>query len=434
MTHAVPTLRARHRLLAFLAVLAIALSVAQVVNAPPAHAATAYIYTTFKGDAAADQELWVYTSSNATSFSTLADTNFRGPTGALRDPSIIKSGSTYYIAYTVQSWTTQSTHFNIARSTDLRNWTHVASVPAGVSGTAYTWAPEFYVEGGTIRVVVSLGTSDHQFTPHVYTAQNSGLTSWSGPTRLGIPANRIDTYIVKRGSTYHAFVKNETSKWIERWTSTNLTTWTNQGNLWQQYHEGPSVVQQADGTYRAYIDRYPSGGMWTSTSSDLTSWSGLSQVGCAGCRHGTVILDTTYAGASGERVTNRHSGLVMDVQNPNLSNNARVGQYAWNGENWQRWAFEDAGSGYVRIRSIHSNKCLDVSGTADGSELQQYDCYNGTNQQFTLRNTSNGYVEIVDRRSGKCVDVPGYSTSNGTILKIYPCNGGNNQQWLRANA
>ncbi|MGI5186906.1 RICIN domain-containing protein [Promicromonospora sp. CA-289599] len=434
MTHAVPTLQAGHRLLAFLAALAIALSVAQVVNAPPAQAATAYIYTTFKGDAAADQELWVYTSSNATSFSPLADTNYRGPSGALRDPSIIKSGGTYYIAYTVQSWTTQSTHFNIARSTDLRNWTHVASVPAGVSGTAYTWAPEFYVEGGTVRVVVSLGTSNHQFVPYVYTAQNSGLTSWSGPTQLGIPANHIDTYIVKRGSTYHAFVKNETSKWIERWTSTNFTTWTNQGNLWQQHHEGPSVVQQADGTYRAYIDRYTNGGMWTSTSSDLTSWSGLSQVGCAGCRHGTVILDTTYAGASGERVTNRHSGLVMDVQNPNLNNNARVGQYAWNGENWQRWTFEDAGSGYVRLRSVHSNKCLDVSGTADGSELVQYDCHSGTNQQFTLRNTSNGYVEIVDRRTGKCVDVPGLSTSNGTILKIYPCNGGNNQQWLRATA
>lgn len=424
----------RNRLWAVLASLVLAFSSFQVVNAAPAQAATAYIYTTFKGDAPADQELWIYTSTNATSFNVLADTNYQGPSGALRDPSIIKYDGAYYIAYTVQSWTTQSTHFNIARSTDLVSWSHVTSVQAGVSGTAYTWAPEFYVEDGTVRVIVSLGTSSHQFTPYVFTAQNDGLTSWSAPTQLGIPGNHIDTFIVKRGSTYHAFVKNETSKWIERWTSSNFTSWTNQGDQWQQYHEGPSIVQLEDGSYRAYIDRYPNNGMYTSTSSDLISWSGLSSVGCSGCRHGTVILDTEYTASGGERVTNRHSNLVMDVQNPNTADGARVGQYAWNGNSWQRWRFEDAGNGYVRLRSINSDKCLDVSGTVNGSDVQQWDCHSGTNQQFTLRNTSNGYVQIVDRRSGRCLDVPGWSTSNGTVLTIYDCNNGNNQQWLRTSA
>ncbi|WP_082570830.1 RICIN domain-containing protein [Cellulomonas sp. Root485] len=420
------------RLWAVLAALALALVAAvAVATAPPAQAATAYIYTTFKGDAAADQELWVYTSSDATTFSALADTNYRGPSGALRDPSIIKRDGTYYIAYTVQSWTTQSTTFNIARSTNLRDWTHVTTVAAGISGTAYTWAPEFFVDGSTVRVVVSLGTSGYQFTPYVYTAQNSGLSSWSGPTALGIPANHIDTYIVKSGSTYHAFVKNESTKWIERWTSTNLTSWTNQGTLWQQYHEGPSVVLQSDGTYRAYIDRYPSGGMWTSTSTNLTSWSGLSQVGCSGCRHGTVILDTGYAGSGTERITNRHSGLVLDVQNPNTSNGARVGQYAWNGGAWQRWTVEDVGSGYVRIRSAHSGRCLDGSGTANGAYVQQWDCNGGTNQQFTLQSAGSGYVRIVERRSGRCLDVPGWSTANGTVLNLWDCTGGNNQLWSR---
>src|SRR5688572_10977160 len=73
---------------------------------------TTYVYPTFKGDAAADQELWIYSSTNGTSFGVFADTNYRGPTGVLRDPTIIKhSDGRYYIAYTVQSWTTQSTHF-----------------------------------------------------------------------------------------------------------------------------------------------------------------------------------------------------------------------------------------------------------------------------------------------------------------------------------
>lgn len=405
--------------------------------AQPASAASAYIFTTFKGDGAADQELWVYTSSNGSNFTSATDTNFRGPSGALRDPSIIKRDGYYYIAYTVQSWTTQSTHFNIARSTNLTDWSHVASVPAGVSGTAYTWAPEFFVEGNTVKVVVALGTSNHQFTHYVYTAQNSALTSWSSPATLGIPGNRIDTFIVKEGSTYHAFVKNESTKWIERWTSTNFTSWTNRGQLWQ-HHEGPSVIKQSNGQYRIFIDRYTNGGMWTATSSNLADWSSITQADCSGCRHGTVILDTDYTapggGGSGEKITNRHSGKVLDVQNPNTANNARVGQYDWSGNAWQRWSVEDAGSGYVRIRSVNSDKCLDVTGTANGSEVQQYNCWGGTNQQFTLESAGSGYVHIVDRRSGRCLDVPGWSTQNGTLIKIYDCNGGNNQQWMRSNA
>src|SRR6185436_7014461 len=31
--------------------------------------------------------------------------------------------------------------------------------------------------------------------------------------------------------------------------------------------------------------------------------------------------------------------------------------------------------------------------------------------------------------SGRCVDVPGFSTSNGTALDLWDCNGGGNQAW-----
>ena len=149
-------------------------------------AATSYVYTTFKGDAAADQELWVYSSTDGTNFSVLADTNYRGPTGVLRDPSIIKYNGRYYIAYTVQSWTTNSTYFNIASSTNLTSWTHVASVNSGIANTRFTWAPEFYVEGSTVRIIASIAqtTCSNCFRPYIYTAQNTALTSWSGPAQM----------------------------------------------------------------------------------------------------------------------------------------------------------------------------------------------------------------------------------------------------------
>jgi Ricin-type beta-trefoil lectin domain/Glycosyl hydrolases family 43 len=403
--------------------------------ASSALAATTYVYPTFKGDGAADQELWIYTSTNGTAFSVHADTSYRGPTGVLRDPSIIKhSDGRYYIAYTVQSWTTQSTHFNIASSSDLISWTHVASVPAGVSGTFYTWAPEFFVEGGTVRLIVSLGTGNFQFTPHVYTAQNGALTSWSGPASAGIGSNYIDMFVVKSGSTYHAFVKNETTKFIEHFTSTSLTGgWTNRGTLWSAGHEGPSVAQMDSGAWRIYVDRYPSGGIWTATSSDLNSWTGLSSVGCSGCRHGTALRDTAFPGqAVRYRVTARHSGKCLDVQNPNTSDGARVGQYACSGQPWQSWDFRDAGGGFLNLVSRHSGKCLDVSGasTADGAQIIQWSCNGGTNQQWQWTPTGS-YHQLRARHSGKCADVVGASMADGALVKQYPCGTQTNQQWTR---
>ncbi|HWS32157.1 MAG TPA: hypothetical protein VN408_05365 [Actinoplanes sp.] len=273
----------------------VALLFGGLVLPQPAAAATTLIYTTFKGDGAADQELWVYRSTDGgLNYSVLYDTNFRGPTGVLRDPSIIKRGSTYFIAYTVQSWTTNSTYYAVARSTDLRNWTNVTTIPSGISSTKYTWAPEFYVEGGTTYLITNVAqtTCSACFRPYVYTAQNTDLTSWSGPQQMwGLGTNHIDAYVVKSGSTWHSFVKNETTKYIEHWTSTDRLTggWINRGNLWASGYEGPSLVRLDDGRWRIYVDKYTNGGLWTATSSDLNTWTGLSAVGCSGCRHGTAI-------------------------------------------------------------------------------------------------------------------------------------------------
>ncbi|WP_250029998.1 family 43 glycosylhydrolase [Paractinoplanes maris] len=277
--------------------LAALLALATVLTVPaPALGATTLVYATFKGDAQADEELWLYQSTNGgTSYSVLADTNFHGPTGVLRDPSILKYNGRYYIAYTVQSWTTNSTYFNVASSTNLTTWTNVASVPSGIANTRFTWAPEFYVEGNTVRIIASVAatTCADCFRPYVYTAQNSALSSWSGPARMwGLGTNHIDTSVVKSGSTWHAFTKDETGKYIEHWTTTaNLTEgWVNRGRLWSSGYEGPSLVRLDNGGWRIYVDRYSTGGgIYTATSSDLNTWTGLTSVACPGCRHGTAI-------------------------------------------------------------------------------------------------------------------------------------------------
>ncbi|GHH19987.1 non-reducing end alpha-L-arabinofuranosidase family hydrolase [Streptomyces rubradiris] len=78
------------------------------------------------------------------------------------------------------------------------------------------------------------------------------------------------------------------------------------------------------------------------------------------------------------------------------------------------------------LRGVGSNRCLDVLGGSqtDGTALQLYDCWGGTNQQWTLTDTNQLTVY-----GNKCLDVPGHATTSGTRVQIWTCSGGANQQW-----
>lgn len=82
------------------------------------------------------------------------------------------------------------------------------------------------------------------------------------------------------------------------------------------------------------------------------------------------------------------------------------------------------------LRHAASGRCLDVPGAVqtDGTYLQIYDCWNGTNQQWTSTDAKQLTVY-----GNKCLDVPGHATTAGTRVQIWSCSGGANQQW-RVNA
>ena len=82
-----------------------------------------------------------------------------------------------------------------------------------------------------------------------------------------------------------------------------------------------------------------------------------------------------------------------------------------------------AGDGTLRI----NGKCLDVNGagTANGTVVKLWTCNGGTNQRWQV-----GPAEsLVGAQSGRCLDDPGSSRANGTQLIIWDCNGGVNQRW-----
>jgi len=76
------------------------------------------------------------------------------------------------------------------------------------------------------------------------------------------------------------------------------------------------------------------------------------------------------------------------------------------------------------------NRCLDVTAanTANGAQLQLYDC-NGTGaQQWALQ--SDGSIK--NPQSGRCMDSPSGATANGTRLQIWDCNGSAAQKFSKA--
>jgi hypothetical protein len=117
------------------------------------------------------------------------------------------------------------------------------------------------------------------------------------------------------------------------------------------------------------------------------------------------------------------SGTNLSLSITNQSGFNRL-QYGWGiGNN----SGSGGGGGTAGVlRGVGSNRCLDVPGlsTTNGTLLQIWDCNGGTNQRWTV--LSDGALQVY---GNKCLDVPGHATAAGTRVQIYDCNGGANQQW-----
>jgi hypothetical protein len=408
----------------------------------PASAATAtrYVLTAFTNSS--ESNLYVYTSPDARNFTLLRGPAYTPPSGLIRDPSVLRhSDGRYYVVYTT-NWT--GTEFGIASSVDLLTWTFVRNVPVSVPGIVNTWAPEWFVDpaDGSVNVIVSLSTTSYaNFRPYRFRALNTGFSAWAAPVVLGgIGPNYIDTFVVRAGSTYHAFVKNETTKYLEHAVATRLDgpyTFVGTGNWagWGSGIEGPALSQQDDGTWRIYMDGYTAGHYYTATSTDLNTWSARTDVGgglSGFIRHGTVLRETvTTPDPFASTAVAQHSQKCLTA--PTGPAGTQLQQAACNGLAAQSFQFRPR-PGTVDVFTVVNSAtglCLDVNGqsTADGATVIGWSCGAGTNQSFTLRPTGSGVYQLVAVHSGKCVDVSEASTADAARIIQWRCGTGTNQRW-----
>ncbi len=133
------------------------------------------------------------------------------------------------------------------------------------------------------------------------------------------------------------------------------------------------------------------------------------------------------AGTTTAPIVSAIPGKCVDVDHASSADGTKVQVWSCNGSPAQTWTAPGDGS----LRAL--GKCLDVidSGTGNGSKLQLWTCNGGAPQQWTY-SVATGALR--NPASGRCLDDPNSSTVDGTQWQIWDCNGSNAQRFTAPTA
>ena len=235
-----------------------------------------------------------------------------GEEGA-RDPYVLRShdGAKFYVIATDLSiflhpdWgravRSGSHSILIWESSDLVNWSQPRLAAVAPGDTGCTWAPEAIYDDATGDYLVywaSTTAGDHFAKQRIWACRTRDFETFGKPfIYIDRATHVIDADIVKDGSKYYRFAKDETHKAITMETSDQLTgTWSNVpgftlANL--QGYEGPECYQLASGSGCLIADHYAAGsGYAPFVTANLASGAFTASAGFHfpfAFRHGSVL-------------------------------------------------------------------------------------------------------------------------------------------------
>ena len=371
---------------------------------------------------------------------------------------VLKVGNYYYWFGENRNTNNTFRYVSAYRSTDLKNWEFRANVLTQSSASELASAnierPKVIFNSSTGKYVMWMhkenGTNYSEARAAVASSSNvEGPYTYHGSFRPLGHMSRDITLFNDNGTAYMISAANENyDLHIYRLTSDYLTVSTLVGNFWPGGHREAPAMFKRGSTYFLLTSGAtgwnPNQAKYATASNIAGPWSGWTNVG-DGTTFGsqsTYVLpiqgsSTTSYLYMGDRWAGAWGGPVNDSQ------------YVWlpitfpsstsMSMSWMSQVTIDVATGtitgtaptYYRLTNRNSGKVADVAGqaTADGSRVKQYPWNGGNNQQWEFQDAGGGYFRIVGRQSGKCLDVVSASTADGAQVAIWSCNGGQNQQF-----
>jgi endo-1,4-beta-xylanase len=140
---------------------------------------------------------------------------------------------------------------------------------------------------------------------------------------------------------------------------------------------------------------------------------------------GGIVSGTVY------HLVNTAGGRALDEPAGQTGNGTLLQVYdSWNGTN-QQWRANLNGDGTYTLTNIASGRVLDEPGgqTGNGTRVQVWDSNGGANQHWRASRNGDGSYTLTNLASGRVLETPGGQTANGTQAQVWDSNGGSNQHW-----
>ncbi|MDI2129450.1 RICIN domain-containing protein [Yinghuangia seranimata] len=128
-------------------------------------------------------------------------------------------------------------------------------------------------------------------------------------------------------------------------------------------------------------------------------------------------------------MVNTLTGQAADMWGASTADGAVLIGYQRHGYANQQWLFEDQGNGNLRIRSVRSDKCLQIGGSAvAGQYVMQQPCSNADTQQWKITASGGGYT-LTAKNSSLVLGTGNRWYYGGRLLELQQPNGQTYQNW-----
>ncbi|MFI9722130.1 RICIN domain-containing protein [Streptomyces sp. NPDC052396] len=147
-----------------------------------------------------------------------------------------------------------------------------------------------------------------------------------------------------------------------------------------------------------------------------------------------VSFHTPAAGAAtrpGTRylLTNGEAGVAAQIYGDKTADGTVAVGSQPNGYAGQQWVFDDTGNGYVHIRSVVTNKCLQLGGDAvEGQWIAQQPCSGSLASQWHLAKSGTG-VQVTARGSSLVLGVSDRPYYGALLLELQKPDGPGHHTW-----